>query len=99
MDCRVKPGNDGGEAGREAASRLQRGGDEVPEQLDVQLITISAVTAASAVNQRGAISAPILPLSDGEHDQRHDGEGQLQAQDHLAEDQELRGALRRRTRW
>jgi hypothetical protein len=49
----------------------------------------NAASAASTVTQKGATSGH-LALVGGEHHQRHDRERQLQAQNHLAENQQLR---------
>ena len=53
------------------------------------VMMIAAVTAANTVSQRGAISSPILALRGSELHQRHNGEGELQRQDDLAQDQQL----------
>ena len=55
----------------------------------------AATTYASTFSQRGFTNSPIFSCR-GEHHQRKDGEGQLQAQNHLAEDEQLRRADSRR---
>ena len=50
---------------------------------------IAATRPATAVSQRGAVKLAHLGPVGGEHDQRDDGEGQLQAEHDLAEDEQL----------
>jgi hypothetical protein len=46
---------------------------------------IAATTPARAVSQSGALSSPIFARDAREHHKRDDREGELKAQDHLAE--------------
>ena len=59
---------------------------------------IAAISAANAVIQRGRTELAHFAPVGREHDQRHDRERQLQAQHHLAEDQQLARCRSRRTR-
>ncbi len=52
-------------------------------------ITVAAITQAAIFSHSGLASAPIWRLSLVKADQRHDGEGKLQAQHHLAQHQQL----------
>ncbi len=45
-----------------------------------------AVIHASVFSHRGLTNSPIILAVAGEYHQRDNGEGKLQAQDHLAED-------------
>ena len=56
----------------------------------------NAIGQASARIHSGATNVPIFALVAGEHHEREHGEGQLQAQDHLAEDAAAGRCPRRR---
>ena len=67
----------------------------------------TATRYASTLSHAGFTNSPIFSLFGREHHQREDGERELQAQDHLAEDEQLRrpalavhdGDDRRPARW
>ena len=57
---------------------------------------MTATVQASTFTQSGLTNAPILCAVAGEHHQREHRERQLQAEDHLAEDEQRRRCRARR---
>ena len=78
-----------GASARESLRQRER---EVDQQLDVQRHDDGGDDARDELSHTGATSGPILAFDAVNSHQGHHGEGQLQAQDHLTQDQELRRA-------
>src|SRR5262249_28672235 len=75
-----------------AQPTLQRGG-EIPQQLDVQHDDCDRDRRGEQRHPARRNESSHLALVGGEHDQRYDGKGKLQRQDHLRQNEKLRRAL------
>ena len=67
--------------------------NEVVNSLTLSAMMIAAISDRQRRDPARRNQFAHLAAVGGEHHQRHDRERQLQAQDHLAQDQELRGPL------